>query len=155
LLQPFYLDPVLHHWDRVLHFGIDPWRILQPFLGYTWITFIINFVYALWLLVLQATLVLQAASTGDRKRRMQFLLSMCLAWALIGSLAATLMSSAGPCYYGLVVGGPDPYTPLMEYLHGVAGNLTIGAFGLEVHLPLTSQMLQEMLWQSYATGDFG
>jgi hypothetical protein len=80
---------------------------------------------------------------------------MSLAWALIGSLAATLLSSAGPCYYGLVVDGPNPYTPLLDYLHGVAQTMTIGAFGLEVHLPLTSQMLQDMLWQSYSTSDFG
>jgi hypothetical protein len=155
LLHPFYLDPALHHWDQVLHFGVDPWRILQPVLGYTWITFAINFVYALWFFVLQATLVLQAASTGDRKRRMQFLLSMSLSWALIGSLVATFLSSAGPCYYGLVVDGPNPYTPLLDYLHGVVQNLTVGGFGLEAHLPLTSQMLQDMLWQSYSTSDFG
>ena len=30
LVQPFYLDPVLAEWDRTLHFGIDPWRYLQP-----------------------------------------------------------------------------------------------------------------------------
>jgi hypothetical protein len=155
LLHPFYLDPALHHWDRVLHFGIDPWRILQPFFGYTWITFAINFVYTLWFFVLQATLVLQAAATSDRKRRMQFLLSMSLAWALIGTLAATLLSSAGPCYYGFVADGPNPYAPLMDYLHGVSENMSIGAFGFDVHLPLTSQMLQSLLWQGYSTSDFG
>jgi PAP2 superfamily len=155
LIQPFHLDPLLYQWDRVLHFGIDPWRILQPIVGYTWITYLINFVYALWFFVLQAVLMLQSGATGDRKRRMQFLLTFALTWALIGSLAATLMSSAGPCYYGLVVGGPDPYAPLMSYLHGVAANLSLGAFGHELHIPFSALILQDLLWQSQLTGDFG
>jgi hypothetical protein len=155
LIQPFYLDPLLYQWDRALHFGIDPWRLLQPFVGYTWVTYLINFVYALWFFVFQAVLVMQACAVRDRKRRMQYLLTMALAWALIGNLAATLMSSAGPCYYGLVVGGPDPYAPLMGYLRDVAANLSLGAFGHEMHISFTALMLQDLLWQSQINGDFG
>jgi hypothetical protein len=155
LIQPFHLDPLLYQWDQTLHFGVDPWRLLHPLLGYTWITYLINFVYALWFFVLQATLVLQACATRDRKRRMQFLLTLALAWALIGSVAATLMSSAGPCYYGFVVGGPDPYAPLMSYLRDVAANLSVGAFGYELPLPFTALALQDMLWQSQVNGDLG
>jgi hypothetical protein len=155
LIQPFHLDPLLHQWDRLLHFGIDPWRILQPLVGYTWITYAINFVYSLWFFVLQAVLVLQSGAIGDRKRRMQFLLTFALTWALVGNLAATLMSSAGPCYYGLVTGAPDLYAPLMSYLHDVAANLSLGAFGYQLHLPFTALVLQDLLWQSQLSGDFG
>jgi PAP2 superfamily len=153
LIQPFYLDEALQRWDRLIHFGTDPWRILQPLLGHMWITYGINFGYALWFFVLQAMLVLQAAATGDRKRRMQFLLTMALAWSLIGNLAAVLMSSAGPCYYALVSNGPNPFAPLMEYLHGVAANLSMGAFGYDLHIPFAATLLQDLLWQSYATSD--
>jgi PAP2 superfamily len=149
LVQPFYLDPLLRQWDLALHFGIDPWRILQPLLGHTWITYAINFGYALWFFVLQAALVLQAGAAGNRRRRMQFLLTMALAWALVGNLAATAMSSAGPCFYALVVGGPDPYAPLMGYLRDVAA--TLG----EWHVPFTAIVLQDLLWESYATNGFG
>ena len=155
LVHPFYLDPTLHQWDRMLHFGVDPWRLLQPFLGYTWVTWLINLGYALWLWVFQAVLVLQFGAAGDRKRRMQFLLTMALAWALIGNVAATLMSSAGPCFYGLIVGGPDPYAPLMSYLHGVSTELSLAAFGHEFHIPFTALMLQDLLWQGQLDGDFG
>ncbi|MEZ5830641.1 MAG: phosphatase PAP2 family protein [Dongiaceae bacterium] len=150
LVQPFYLDPELYRLDHALHFGIDPWRIIQPLLGYAPITYAINFGYTMWFLVLQAALVLMAGAARNRKRRMQFLLSMALAWAVIGSLLATFMSSAGPCYYGLVVDGPDPYAPLMDYLHGVAAGVS-----QTIHLPFTTTVLQDMLWQSYATNDFG
>jgi hypothetical protein len=150
-LQPFYLDPVLHAWDQQLHFGVEPWRILQPLLGYTWVTYFINLGYAMWFFVLQAALVLQSAATGDRRMRMQFLLTMALAWALIGCLAATLMSSAGPCYYALVVGGFDPYASLMAYLRGVGDNVVIG----DAKLPFAALVLQDMLWQSSVSGDHG
>jgi hypothetical protein len=155
LVQPFYLDPLLHQWDRALHFGVDPWRILQPLVGYTWITYLINLVYSLWFFVFQAVLVLQACATGNRKRRMQYLLTMALAWSLIGNLAATLMSSAGPCYYGLVVGGPDPYAPLMSYLHNIAYSLSWSAFGHELHVPLTALVMQDLLWTGHVSRDFG
>jgi len=153
LIQPFYLDEPLQHWDRLIHFGVDPWRILQPLLGHMWITYGINFGYTLWFFVLQAMLVLQAAAMGDRKRRMQFLLTMALAWSLIGNLAAVLMSSAGPCYYAFVSDGPNPFAPLMEYLHDVAANVSIGAFGYELRIPFAATALQDLLWQSYAQSD--
>ena len=155
LIQPFYLDPVLHQWDRTLHFGVDPWRILQPFIGYTWITYVINFLYALWFIVLHLALVLQSAAVEKRKLRMQFLLSMALAWALIGNIAATLMSSAGPCYYGLVVDGINPYAPLTSYLRGVADDLSVSILGHELHLPFTALILQDLLWQKWLDSDFG
>ena len=150
LVQPFYLDPVLADWDRALHFGIDPWRYLQPLLGYAPITYLIGFGYTLWFLILQAILVLQAGATGNRKRRLQFLLTMGLAWALIGSLIATMMSSVGPCYFGLAFGGADPFAEQVAYLRGVATSVAE-----TIRLPFTTTVLQDMLWQSYSTNDFG
>lgn len=150
LVQPFYLDPMLAEWDRALHFGTDPWRYLQPVLGYAPVTYLIGFGYALWFLILQAVLVLQAAATGNRKRRLQFLLTMALTWAVVGSLIATLMSSVGPCYFGLTYDGPDPFAEQVAYLRGVAAGVaeTIG-------LPFTTTVLQDLLWQSYSTNGFG
>jgi hypothetical protein len=150
LVQPFYLDPALAEWDRMLHFGIDPWRYLQPLLGYAPITYLIGFGYTLWFLILQAILVLQAGATGNRKRRLQFLLTMAMAWAVIGSLIATLMSSVGPCYYGLTFGGIDPFAEQVAYLRGVAAGVAE-----TIRLPFTTTVLQDMLWQSYSTNDFG
>ena len=155
LIQPFYLDPALHLWDRALHFGIEPWRLLHPFLGYTWITYAINLIYALWFLAFLAVLILQACATGDRKLRMQYLLTQALAWSLIGNVAATLMSSAGPCYYGLVLGEADPYAPLMAYLHEIPQRLSFDLLGRDIQIPFATVILQDMLWQSQVNGDFG
>lgn len=155
LVNPFYADPWLHAWDRVLHFGIDPWRLLAPLLNHPPVTFVINFSYTLWFFVIQTALVLQAAATGNRQLRMQFLLTMALAWVVVGNVAATLLSSAGPCYYALVVGDAAPYGALMDYLHEVSSNISIPWFGGAMPLPLTALTLQDFLWQSHVNGDFG
>lgn len=155
LVQPFYLDPLLYQWDQRLHFGVDPWRLLQPLIGHASTTYLINYVYAMWFFVFQAVLVLQACAAGNRKQRMQYLLTTALAWSLIGNLAATLMSSAGPCYYGAIVGGPDPYAPLMSYLHGIADNMSWTVFGHELRMPFTALVMQDLLWIGHENRDFG
>jgi hypothetical protein len=155
LMQPFYLDPLMHEWDRALHFGIDPWRLLQPLVGYTLITYVINLVYALWFLAFQAVLILQICATGDRRLRMQYLLTQALTWSLVGNLAAMLMSSAGPCFYGLLHAGPDPYGPLMAYLHDMPARMSFAVFGNDIQIPFGALVLQDMLWQGYTSHDFG
>ena len=152
VMQPFYLDPLLHDWDRALHFGIDPWRLLQPFVGHAWITYLLNLVYTLWFLAFQAVLILQICATGDRRFRMQYLLTQVLAWSLIGNLAATLMSSAGPCFYSLLIEGADPYGPLMTYLHEMPARLSFVVLGHDIQLPFGALLLQDLLWQGYTTG---
>jgi membrane-associated phospholipid phosphatase len=70
--------------------------------------------------------------------RMQFLLSFVLSWALLGNVMAVLFSSAGPCYYGLLQGGPDPYAGLLQYLHQA-----------DREMPLLALRVQALLWQDY------
>ena len=155
IVQPYYLDPWLHEWDRILHFGVDPWRIVQPFVGYTWITYSINLLYALWFLAFQGVLILMMAASGDRKLRMQYLLTQTLAWSLLGNLGAMLLSSVGPCYYGLLLGGVDPYAPLLAYLHEIPAKLTYHVLGYDLEIPFGVLKIQEVLWQSQADGDLG
>jgi hypothetical protein len=155
LVQPFYLDPLLDRWDRVLHFGFRPWELLAPIMHHMPVTLLISIGYLLWFLVIQMVLTAQCMSLRDRRLRLQFILSELLAWTLIGNLAAALLSSAGPCFYGLVIGGPDPYAPLFAYLHEAAAAMKFNLSGEVVELPLTSLQIQEMLWQSYQDGDFG
>ena len=50
-LNPFSNDVLIYKIDHLLHFGIDPWRILQPVLGHYVITYHISAVYKLWFLV--------------------------------------------------------------------------------------------------------
>src|SRR5262249_35702947 len=66
-----------------------------------------------------------------------------IAWWVGGGILALYFSSAGPCYYGLVVQSNDPFAPLMGYLHEV-----------NTYLPLWALDAQQLLWDGY-TGKIG
>jgi membrane-associated phospholipid phosphatase len=98
----------------------------------------VNAFYHLWFFVTYGVLVWQALSLGRPRLRMQYLLTTLLLWSLVGNLAATLLSSAGPVYFGRVTGLADPFAPLMAYLH--RANDVVPVMALQV---------QDMLWQAY------
>jgi len=154
-IHPFSLDPFLRNLDRIIHFGHDPWTLLQPIFGYPIVTYSIDFLYALWLFVMYFAILLQITSMRDRRVRAQFLISSVLAWTLLGGVAATLLSSAGPCYYALVVGGPDPYAAQMVYLRETVQNTHISILGIDKQLSLVAMTVQDMLWDFYQQADFG
>ena len=138
---PFSWDADFERWDRALHFGQAPWELLQPLIGTPWITEIVSFNYQVWFFVLNGLMFWMAFSLRDPRLRMQFFLTSLLIWSLLGNLLATLLSSAGPCYFPLVTGAPDPYVPLFDYLSAVS----------EQHY-LPQLALQELLWNDYQAG---
>ena len=151
-IQPFHLDQALHDLDRTIHLGNDPWTLLQPLFGHPAVTYVIDRLYALWFFVMYFAILLQMASTGDRRLRTQFLLSSVLAWTLLGSLGAVLLSSAGPCYFGAITGLPDPYAPLMSYLRDTVQGTQLSIFGYELSSQLVAVRVQDMLWEGYQSG---
>jgi hypothetical protein len=137
-IMPFGWDPAFAEWDRLLHGGYHPWQLLQPLLGYPYVTSLINAVYHLWFFLAYAVICWQIASTDRPRLRMQYLLTFVLVWAVIGNIAAMLLSSAGPVYFGRVTGLPDPYAPLMSYLHEASAVA-----------PVPALHVQDMLWRLY------
>jgi len=137
-IQPFSWDPTFAEWDRLLHGGRYPWEWLQPLLGYPYVTSLINAVYHSWFFLTYGIFLWQIVDTRRPRLRMQYLLTFLLAWALIGNAAAILLSSGGPVYFGRVTGLPDPFAPLMDYLHHAGEVAPVPALGV-----------QEMLWSSY------
>ena len=73
---------------------------------------------------------------------MQYLVTWVLQWGLLGNLLATLMPSVGPAFYSRLVGGPDPYAPLIQYLRSV-----------DIGQALWAIKTQDAMWQCYA--DYG
>jgi hypothetical protein len=124
-INPFSWDPQFAAWDAAFHGGAQPWEILQPLLGRPWATRLLDAVYLMWHLVLVGVVVWQAWNP-DRGARLQFLLTFVLAWILLGTGLATLLSSAGPCYFAQVTGQPDPYARLFEYLNAVDERTPLG-----------------------------
>jgi hypothetical protein len=139
-INPYSWDPTFASWDEALHFGIAPWELLQPVLGHPLATRIVNWLYNLWFVPLWFVWVWQAFRLHDRHLRLQFFYSLLLIWILLGVVAATIFSSAGPCYYGRLFAGPDPFAPLMDYLHIADARYEVWA--------LTAQ---ELLWGNYTT----
>lgn len=138
LLHPYDWDTRLADIDRLLHGGVQPWVWLQALAGHPVVTAVLNLAYHLWFFIMFATMYWLVFSTERPRLRMQFLLSFVLSWIVLGNVMATFLSSAGPCYYHLVAAGPDPYGPLMQYLHRA-----------DHHIPVLSLQVQDMLWQGY------
>ena len=139
-LIPFAWDVPLEEFDRWLHGGIAPWRLLQPIVGVPAITHAINLAYNLWFYVLGFVLIWQTFSLHDARLRLQFFFSLVLGWILLGTIVAALLSSAGPCFFGQVTGLSDPYAPLIAYLREA-----------DQSYPVWAIRTQDRLWQTYLT----
>jgi len=147
-LQPFYLDPYLVQLDRILHFGRQPFEWLDPILDHPLPLFILNWVYAFWFLVFMTILLLQMANMSRRKLRLRYLLAQMIVWVLFGNFFATVLSSAGPVYYGLLFPGENIYAAHMQHLREIAAHWQFSLFGIHIQLPFTASMMQEMLWDA-------
>ncbi|MBS0274082.1 MAG: hypothetical protein JSR55_06705, partial [Proteobacteria bacterium] len=124
-IHPFSWDTTFMQWGRIIGFGHLPWEILQPVLGYAPVTTAINFAYDMWFFVMFGCLFWQAFSAKGGVLRLQFLLAFSFAWFIGGNLLATAFSSAGPCFYGFLHPGHDPYAAQMAYLHAINRNWPI------------------------------
>ncbi len=141
VMYPFHYDALFMEIDRWLHFGRHPWEWLQPLLGYPFATSIVSFAYKLWYGLFYLIFFWMTFSMRDPLLRMRYLLSYLLCWSILGSLVAVLLSSAGPCFYGLVVVGDDPYAPLFDYLNAA-----------DAQYQNWSLSAQAYLWENYSQG---
>lgn len=137
-INPFSWDEAMMLFDRQLHGGVDPWLWLQPLLGYAPVSFIINMNYNIWLAILFASWVYVAFQPRFDINRQQFLIAFMLSWLVGGALLAAIFSSAGPVYYGLIGLSPDPYAPLLDYLHTT-----------DRTIPILALNMQQLLWDGY------
>ena len=137
-IVPFSWDVTFMEWDRAMHFGMDPWVILQPLLGYDYVTFGINLAYNFWFVALFGAWFWFGFQRNAGELRARFFLSYMLAWWIGGGLLAVLLSSAGPVYYDELGLLPNPYTELFVYLNDV-----------DTRIPLWFLDTQQMLWDGY------
>lgn len=142
-IAPFAWDPALMQADLALHGGFHPYQLLQPVLGYPLVTSVLSYLYNFWHGMI-FIVYWQMFRLEKRDVRMQFLISFVLAWAFLGSLGAFFFSSAGPCYYGNIVAGPNPFGEQMAYLkaaHELFANRAL--------------LGQDYLWRLYQDGKAG
>jgi hypothetical protein len=136
LIRPFCWDEQFAAWDQALHFGRQPWEYLQ--FNSPLVTRLVDASYLTVFGVMAVLLGWYIFCDPRSKLRQQFLWTYLLSWFLLGNVAATALSSAGPCFYAHLVPGSSPFAPLMASL--IEMNQT--------H-PLHAVFLQEFLWTEY------
>jgi len=114
-LVPFYADPYLVAADQAL-FGTDAWRLTHALIGPAG-TLFIDRVYFLWFPVMMLLLG-WLCFTRNRKLQLRGLLTYLLCWSVLGNVAATALSSVGPCFYAHFYGNPH-FEPLMQHLRQI------------------------------------
>lgn len=139
---PFSWDETFMAMDQALHFGTHPFEWLAPILNHSWITFALNVNYNAWFFVMFICWFWQGFAKEDTELRQRFLLGFTLTWFLGTCVLGTIFSSVGPCFYGRLLPGPDPYVPLMEWLRIASADYPIWSLGI-----------MDALWKTYETGD--
>ena len=131
---PFRWDEQLMGIDRLL-FATDPWRLLHPVLSSPRVTHGLVTLYAYgWTIAVNVAIAYSALT-----RRLRFLLANMIAWPVCGVLLAWAFLSAGPAFYGVVVGEPNPYRELVDYHHSIQSS---------------ANYWQRYLWSVYGSGEF-
>lgn len=140
-LNQFSYDQLFAEMDLWLHGGHYPHDLLQPLLGSVPATMILQFGYNVWFPIMLGILAWQMFDRRNPALRQRFMISFALAWFLIGTVGAVLLSSAGPVYFDRVTGLAGPYEEHMAFLYAV--NDVSRLFTLD---------MQELLWEIYDSG---
>lgn len=126
ILQPFSWDETFMKLDRLLFFGVDPYRIFHAVFGGTLSLTFFTGIYNFWLFMMYFVLLGACFMRPDSRVRLQFLIAFLLCWSIGGNLLATVFSSAGPVYYARL-GLGDTFAGLMGLLqtHAETGAITV------------------------------
>jgi len=141
LLNPWAWDLDLAAFDRMLHAGMDPWRLLMPPVGQEITLKILDMAYSLWFPLLLISWFLVGVVRHHDNLKTQYVLAFLLAWVIGGNLLATMFSSVGPVFVGNLHPDAGNYSELLRRLaHADA------LYGL------TATELHSILWRQYEAG---
>ncbi|HRW29748.1 MAG: phosphatase PAP2 family protein [Alphaproteobacteria bacterium] len=146
-IHDFTWDKTFMTIDKMLHFGVDPWKITFAIFGGTYATLFLNFIYNVWFGVMFFFVLWMIVSVDYGKIRFQFLLTFLLTWIVIGSVLAIIFSSAGPVYYGRITGDNSVFEPLMALLKSINDPLKDNYFYIY------ALDTQEYLWDAYKSAE--
>ena len=131
LLNPYSWDFAFVELDRLLHFGRDPWVLLQPLFGFAAPTLALNFIYNLWFFVMFGFWLTSGWTKNDNGWERQFLLSFIWCWIIGGTVLATIFSSMGPAFYDLINPDTNPFAAQMAFLGGINESHNVLALGAQ------------------------
>lgn len=105
--------------DRMLHFGVDPWRWLHGVAGHGVVRAALEFNYGMvWFSLCFGGLFFVATSPRADGIRIRYLVMFMLCWVVVGNLLAGVFLSAGPAFYGDVTGDHARFADLLATLAG-------------------------------------
>ena len=131
LINDYSWDITFMNWDRWLHFGHDPWRLLNGVFGSPAATYIFSILYNLWFVFLFLFWIAAGWTQSDRGWERQFLLSFLLCWLFGGFVLAILFASMGPAFYDLIDPANNPYEDQMRVLRNHDQVFPIWALGAQ------------------------
>jgi len=140
----FAFDIIHADIDRVVHFGVDPYRLLYIVAGDPLVLRIVEFNYnVLWFVICYFTLYWVVTSPRTERIRVRYVLTWMISWIIIGNAMAGTWLSAGPAYYGLVTGDTARFADQLALLATSAGQ------------PNSAHNMQAYLWRLHETGNAG
>lgn len=142
LFNAYSWDAYFIDLDRQIH-GRDPWALLQPVLGYPFVTSVLSAFYHFWLVLLYIVALFFALRTKQPEVRQRYFMSYFILWPLLGVGLAIAFASVGPCFVEPIL-GRNEFVPLMDYLRSA-----------NEHYPVHVLRVQEMLLQGYKQSDNG
>lgn len=113
-------DPALAAAGRFVLGGMSPWRVAHALFGSLWSAVLLDRLYTFWSLLLMAFPMLVPFIHRDDRVRAQMMIAWALGWLLVGTVAAWLFPSAGPCFYNQLVGTDADFAELSARLHALA-----------------------------------
>lgn len=143
----FVWDARLAHLGRAL-LGVSPWTLTHRWFGSVAGTRLLDTAYNSWMGLMYALPLVAAVTFSDRILRYRILVSWLGAWILLGTVAAWVFASAGPCYYNVFVGHDANYAELLANLARIAK-----AAAAEGH-PINSLYYQPLLLDAYRAREY-
>ncbi|HEX4768470.1 MAG TPA: phosphatase PAP2 family protein [Lichenihabitans sp.] len=143
-LNGFWADPWLARIDRAVHFGQQPWRWIQPLLGFPPVTRLIEIVYEpVWIGCIMLVPLYFCVTRRHPEHRRRFLIGFMLTWIINGIVLAGLFMSGGPAFYGRITHDNGPFGDLVRYL------------SFDADTALSAAWTQRELWQAYRAASSG
>ena len=114
-IVPFWADPMLAELDRLLHLGVDPWRLGHDLGALLPMEAILPAYLSVWAFPALCVPVFLAAFDKDVRRVRRFMVLYVLAWAFVGNVLALVFNSAGPIFYDRLLGA-DRFAEMIAVL---------------------------------------
>lgn len=137
----FSWDQTFMALDNTLHGGVLPHEWLTPLFSTPFSLLAINVLYNMWFVVILFCFFWFGYAKQDSFLRQRYLIAYLSLWFVGTCVLGTVLSSAGPCFYGFVVPGENPYADLLATLKSAN----------EIY-PIWAVPTQETLWQSHLVG---